>query len=277
MTTDALGRQVALRRRPRRIVSLVPSLSEALFAFGLDDEVVGVTHFCLEPRAKTARKEKVGGTKTLDVAKVLSLAPDLVVASAEENRREDLERLIASGLVIYVTLPTTVGGAIAMLRDLAALTGAGAEATAVVTGAEAALAAAPAATAGRTPVPVFCPVWRQPYMTINRHTYVHDVIAVCGGRNIFAHCQERYPTVNLAEMAHLDPHVILLPSEPYRFRERHLADFAPYRHVTALRNGHVYLVDGRMLCWYGPRMAQSLWTLTDLLQRRPRYDYPEKL
>lgn len=266
MVRDALGRPLALPRPPRRIVSLVPSLTEALFAFGLGERVVGVTHFCVEPREATARLPKVGGTKAVDAARVLALAPELVVASAEENRREDVEPLLAAGLAVYVTLPTTVAGAIAMLRDLAGLTGAGAEAEAIVAEAEAALAALREATPTLSgPVSVFCPIWRDPYMTIGPDTYLHDVIAVCGGRNVFGDRQERYPTVTLEEVARLNPEVILLPSEPYRFRQRHLADFAPFPQVAAVRSGRLHLVDGRLLCWYGPRIAQSLRRLAELL------------
>src|SRR3972149_4751003 len=129
---DALEREVRLPSPPRRVVSLVPSLTEALFAFGVGGAVVGVTNFCVEPRDAVAGKTRVGGTKTLDVARVVALEPDLVVASAEENRKEEIEALVRAGLRVYVTLPTTVDGALALLDDLAAMTGAGAEAGRVV-------------------------------------------------------------------------------------------------------------------------------------------------
>ena len=121
---DAMGRAVTVTRRPRRLVSLVPSWTEALFAFGLADVVVGVTKFCVEPRHGVAAKAKVGGTKTLDVKRVVELRPDLVVANAEENRREDLEALMAAGLTVYVTFPMTVAGAIEAMWEIAEMTGA---------------------------------------------------------------------------------------------------------------------------------------------------------
>src|SRR3990172_8265548 len=122
---DALEREVRLKSAPRRVVSLVPSLTEALFAFGLGDSVVGVTNSCVEPRDAVAGKTKVGGTKTLDVPRVLALEPDLVVASAEENRKEDIQALVREGLKVYVTLPTTVAGALDLLDQLAAMTSGG--------------------------------------------------------------------------------------------------------------------------------------------------------
>ena len=264
--TDALGRPFAVGKPPERIVSLVPSFSEALFAFGLGERVAGVTRFCVEPREGVAGKAKVGGTKTLDMAAVESLQPDLIIASAEENRVEDVRRLIDGGWTVFVTLPTTVAGAIELLGQIAALTDSAETARPIIEEAEEALATVLAANAGRQPLRVFCPIWRNPYMTIGPDTYMHDVVAVCGGRNVFEGRPERYPKVELGEMAALDPEVILLPSEPYRFRERHRAAFEAFPQVAAVRQGNVLLVDGRMLSWYGPRIGRSLRELSDLLE-----------
>jgi ABC-type Fe3+-hydroxamate transport system substrate-binding protein len=107
-------------------------------------------------------------------------------------------------------------------------------------------------------VRVFYPIWRGPYMTIGRDTYIHDVLAVCGGANVFGD-RERYPTVTLEEVAARRPEVVLLPDEPYRFRQAHVADFAA---VGARR---VLLVDGKAFSWHGPRVAEALRTLPALL------------
>jgi ABC-type Fe3+-hydroxamate transport system substrate-binding protein len=262
---DAWGRLLTVRQRPERIVSLVPSLTEALFAFGLEQEIVGVTRFCVEPRQGVAGKTKVGGTKALDVARIKALKPDLVVASAEENNPEDVAQLIDHGCPVFVTLVTSVESAIDLLRQLAAITDATAAARPIIQGAKESLAFVRGAHAGRERVRVFCPIWRNPYMTCGRATYMDDVITVCGGRNVFGERQERYPRVELAEMAALDPQVILLPSEPYRFTKRHRADFKAFADVTAVKNGHIFLIDGRMLIWYGPRIAQSLSEVKRLL------------
>jgi len=265
--TDASGRPFPVGRPPERIVSLVPSLSEALFAFGLGERIAGVTRFCVEPREGVAGKTKVGGTKTLDLAAVEALRPDLIIASAEENRPEDVRRLIDGGWPVFITLPTTVAGAIDLLGQIAVLTDSTEAARPVIHEAEEALAAALAANAGRQPLRVFCPIWRSPYMTIGSDTYMHDVIAVCGGCNVFEGRHERYPRIELEEMAVLDPEVILLPSEPFRFRRCHLADFEAFPQVTAVRRGNILLVDGRMLSWYGPRIGRSLRDLSALLER----------
>ena len=255
---DALGRSLTMGRRPERIISLVPSLTEALFAFGLEQEIMGVTRFCVEPRRGVAGKTRVGGTKAADIAKIKALEPDLVIASAEENSPADMAQLIDHGCPVFVTMVTSVQSAIDLLRQLATITGATVAARPIIEGAKEALAFVQAAAAGLQRVRVFCPVWRNPYMTCSRATYMADVIAVCGGRNVFDERPERYPKVELAEMAALDPQVILLPSEPYRFTKRHKADFRAFAEVTAVKNGHIFLIDGRMLTWYGPRIAQGL-------------------
>jgi len=102
-------------------------------------------------------------------------------------------------------------------------------------------------------------------MTINRDTYIHDMLRLCGGENVFADRQERYPQVTLEEVATAAPEVILLPDEPYRFRKVHAQDFAPFEEVPAVRQGWIRLVDGKLLSWYGPRIGEALQTLPSLL------------
>jgi len=271
MTTfvDALQRPVEVKERPRRIVSLVPSLTEALFKFGIGEQVVGVTNFCVEPKERVAAKAKVGGTKTLDVARVKALAPDLIIANAEENRQEDIQQLVRAGLAVFVTFPRSVAGAIEMMSQLAEITGAQQAAQPLIEAAQAALDEARTANDGRQPVRVFCPIWRSPWMTIGPDAYTHDFIAVCGGANIFADRWERYPRVELDEVARRNPEVILLPDEPYRFGPKHLAEFARFPQVSAVRDKRIYLLEGKHLCWYGPRIAASLPFVQRLLWERP--------
>jgi ABC-type Fe3+-hydroxamate transport system substrate-binding protein len=258
---DALGRALELPGPPKRIVSLVPSLTEALFAFGAGERVVGLTHFCLEPRAEVRSRPKVGGTKTVEVARVLALAPDLVIASAEENRPEHVEAIAEAGVPVYVTLPTTVVGALHLLEELARLLGVEEGARPLLEGARRALAETQALARGRARPRLFCPIWRQPWMTIGPGTYMHDLIATCGGDNIFADVHERYPVVELTEAARRRPEVVLLPSEPFRFRRRHLAELE----AAGLGGARVHFLDGRLLCWYGPRIPEALVQVRQLL------------
>jgi len=261
---DASGVALELPAPPRRIVSLIPSTTELLCALGLADALVGVTVYCVEPRDVVRGKTRVGGVKDPDLAAIRALAPDLVVANIEENRREDVDALRADGIPVWVTYPRTVAEGLAMIRDLGDVTGGREAARALLDTLEPLYARVRARAARRDPVSVFYPIWRRPWMTIGADTYVHDLLATCGGANVFAD-RERYPAVSLDEMAARAPEVILLPDEPFRFRRAHLADFDAYAAVPAVRDRRIHLVDGKPFSWHGPRLAEALSKLPDLL------------
>ena len=250
-------------------MSLVPSITELLFRLGLEGRIAGVTIFCSEPREQVARTAKVGREKDPDLARIRALEPDLVVANMEENLRGVVEALRADGVPVWVTFPRTVAEGIALVRELGALTATADAAEAMARPLEVGLARVRARLAGRPCVRVFCPIWRGPYMTVNRDTYVHDVLETCGGENVFAASAARYPTVTLEEVRRAAPDVILLPDEPYRFRAAHRADFAALTDVPAVRSGRMPLVDGKLLSWYGPRIAEALEQLPGLLGAVP--------
>lgn len=212
-----------------------------------------------------AAKPRVGREKDPDLARIRALAPDLVIANMEENRRDVVETLRAEGIRVWVTFPRTVREGIALIHELGELTGCGAAARAIVEPIEAQYAETARLVTARRPVRAFCPIWRGPYMTINGDTYVHDMLRCCGGENVFADRPERYPTVTLEEVAARAPEVLLLPDEPYRFREVHRADFAAMPEIPALRSGRVHLVDGKLLSWYGPRIGEALRHFPGLL------------
>jgi len=286
---DALGRAVQIPHAPQRLVSLVPSITEVLFSFGRGQQVVGITDYCTEPAAVVATKTKIGGTKNPDIAAILALRPDVVFAVAEENRRQDVERLAAAGVSVYVFAPRTVRDGIDLLWRVADLLDCQPEVTGQMQAIEQDYAETVAFVARQQRVRVFCPIWKDPYMTINEDTYVHDVLWVCGGDNIFAHRQRRfplaadlgqqpettsersaerdrrYPRITLEEMAALRPEVVLLPDEPYVFSQADIADFTPFPEVPAVRDGRIFLIDGKMVSWYGPRIGHSLRTIRALL------------
>jgi ABC-type Fe3+-hydroxamate transport system substrate-binding protein len=210
-------------------------------------------------------KPRVGREKDPDLGRIRALDPDLVIANIEENRREVVEQLRAEGRAVWVIFPRTVRDGIGLVRELGELTGTETAAARLADGLEAAHAATRQRIGGRRPARVFCPIWRDPYMSIGRDTYVHDLLAACGGDNVCAARGERYPRVALDELTRLQPEVILLPDEPYRFRRVHLADFAALGEVPALRDGRVHLVDGKLLSWYGRRIADALAQLPPLL------------
>jgi ABC-type Fe3+-hydroxamate transport system substrate-binding protein len=257
---------------PRRIVSLVPSTTETLCALGLADALAGITHYCREPRAQLAGKTRIGGEKDPDLAAIRALAPDLVIANVEENVREHVETLRSWGIPVWVAYPRTVAGAIRMVRELGALTGTVARASAIADELDALLAGVEAEAARRPSVAVFYAIWRDPWMSVNRDTYIHDVLRVCGGANVCADLPDRYPSITLADVAARRPDVILLPDEPYRFRRAHVAEFAPFTDVPAVREGRVRLVDGKPFSWHGPRIAGALRSIPTLLRSGPSID-----
>ncbi len=261
---DATGRELELGHAPRRIVSLIPSVTETLFALGLDEAIVGVTVYCVEPRAGVARKTKVGGEKNPKLELIRELTPDLVIANVEENLKTHVDRLREWGIPVWVTYPRTVAEGIGMVRELGELTATRTRAAEIADELEALLAEVRARTASRPPVPVFYPIWRAPYMTINADTYVHDMLAVCGGRNVFGDRPERYPTISLEEVREARPDVIVLPDEPFRFRATHVQDFMPYLDIPAVARRRIHLMDGKLFCWYGPRIGDALRTLPGL-------------
>ncbi len=256
--TDALGRALLLAATPRRIVSLVPSLTEWLFAIGADEQIVGVTNFCLHPAGGVATKTRVRGTKNPDRAAIIELRPDLVIASCEENRERDVIALEAAGIQVYVTDIRTVAGAIETLAELARLLERDSQAAPLLDEMRATLAESLATP--RESRRVLAPIWRNPWMAIGDDSYAHDLLTVCGALNVAATLPGRYPRFQLADIPELRPEVILLPSEPYRFT----TDDLPA--LRAAWTGPVQFVDGELLTWYGPRIPLALRTFRALFE-----------
>ena len=250
---------------PERIVSLVPSLTEALFALGLGERVVGVTEWCSHPADGVRKVPKVGGTKTPDRSAIEALAPDLVIANQEENRRRDVERLEAAGLRVWVTNPRTTADGVALLAEVAEL-GADPERAANLLAPirhafEQAQAAAPASRP-RT----FCPIWKSPWMTMGGDTYAHDLLTLCGADNVFAELGDRrYPIVDEDQIVDAQPEVVLLPDEPYVFGPRDVQELAQLP-IPAAENDRIHLIDGTLVSWYGPRIGRAIAELRAILR-----------
>jgi ABC-type Fe3+-hydroxamate transport system substrate-binding protein len=257
--TDARGASIGLPDRVERVVSLVPSLTEWLVVAGVGERLVGATDWCLEPADALAGLPRVRGTKNPDLAAIRRLAPDLVVANAEENRKLDVQRLEAGGLAVFITMPTTVAGAVAELRDLAAAVGDLAGAATLDAEAVAAVADADRHRPGRR-VRYACAVWRDPWMWLGRRTYAADLLGLAGGEPVLADPASRYPRLDLGALAALGPEVVLLPSEPYEFGAADADELA-----ATFGGSRVELVDGRALTWYGPRIPAALATFRELL------------
>ena len=251
--TDDLGRKLDLPDPPRRIVSLVPSVTETLAAFGLGERIVGVTDWCTEPSDIVARAARVGHVVAPDVARIAALSPDLVLANAEENRRHAVEKLEAAGLPVYVMFPRSVQGTIDTMEAMARLTGSEEAAGPMITDARAAQAEGRALSARHAPVPFFVAVWKDPWMTANDDTYLADLLRVAGGKNVFGEEAVRYPRTHIGEIAARKPALALLPTEPYAFTQ---ADRAAL--IDELPESEILRVDGMLLAWHGVRTASAL-------------------
>jgi len=252
MTTlaDDLGHPVPLVRPPTRVVSLVPSLTEAL-ASSVPDRLIGATEWCTHPEGLDVAR--VRGTKNPDHPAIARLRPDLVIANQEENRRIDVERLRADGFAVWVTVIESVDQALQSMRRLfVEVLGAG----------EPQWLVASNAAWGRPPdlppVRVVAPIWRDPWMLIGAHTFSGDLIAHLGLVPVFGDADERYPKLPLTAIAGLQPDLVLLPDEPYAFT----SDDGP----EAFPGIPTALVSGRDLTWYGPSMATARAALTEQIK-----------
>ena len=261
---DSTGRMLSLKGAPQRIVSLVPSVTETIFALGAGDQMVGVTSYCTQPPEALQKLKAVGGTKNPDVGAIVQLNPDLVIFNDEENRHEDFLALQDKGYPVYVTAPRTVESGIRMVKELGDVIGCSTEAESMEYSLRSSYFAVTAKSGDRLALRVFCPIWRKPWMSFNRDTYSDDMLRCCGGENIFAGAGERYFSVSLDEVVVRNPHVVLLPSEPYPFSEKHLVDFRSLDGTYAAEAGHFYCIDGMSLCWYGPRIAGGLREISEL-------------
>ncbi len=263
---DALDRVHTFSAPPSRIVSLVPSVTETLFALGAGATLVGVTDFCVHPADGVARLPRVGGTKNPNLAAIRSLAPDLVLANKEENRRRDVEALQAAGVRVFVTYARSVREAIDEIRILGRICASEPRAATIAVEVEDALADATAGNGDRRPTMTIALIWRDPFMAVGGDTFAHDLLVCCGAQNPFASTGgRRYPRVERRDLEAAQPEVILLPTEPYAFGERDQAELLTLD-CPAARAGRVHVVEGELLSWYGPRMPRALATFAALLR-----------
>jgi ABC-type hemin transport system substrate-binding protein len=232
-----------------RVVSLVPSVTETLIALGVTP--IACTRFCEQPELAT-----VGGTKNPDTAAIVGLAPDFVVMNDEENRVEDFEAFGAAGIVVHDMSPhsvSEVGGAVDALCERLGV----AAPSPFGPGAWDDWMASVRAPHLRD---AFVAVWRRPWMSLAADTYGASLLALLGVGNVFAGAADRYPEVTLDAVAQRTPDLVVLPSEPYAFEERHAAEVR-----AALGDVPIAFVDGRDLFWWGIRTPAAAERLTRVL------------
>jgi ABC-type hemin transport system substrate-binding protein len=243
----------------------VPSVTETLCRFGLARNLVGVTQYCISPAASLRRAARVGGPLNPSIKKILSLKPDIVFASDEENRKRDVEALTRQGVPVYICRVRGVEDAIGMMRDIFAMWPCLHKPRGIIHETESLYLKRLKTFPGNTLVA--CLLWKSPYMACGRDTYISRLIEICGGLNVLR-SKKRYFELTLDEIARAKPRLVLLPTEPYRFQAKDRAEILSQLRKRSLADCRVRIVDGEMLAWYGARTRDALKRLPALLRHR---------
>ena len=243
---DQMNRIVELPSTPKRIISLVPSQTELLFDLGLDEEIVGITKFCIHPEDLAKQKVKIGGTKTLNIKLIKEISPDLIIGNKEENERAQIEELMQL-FPVWMSDIADLPGALDMTRRVGELVGRSMEAAKLTAGIETCFAQLNMQPRN---LRVAYLIWRKPYIVAGKGTFIDAMLQKCGLTNAFD--IERYPEVSDELLADAKPDLVFLSSEPYPFKEKHIAEFK-----SLLPGADVKLVDGEMFSWYGSRLLHA--------------------
>jgi ABC-type Fe3+-hydroxamate transport system substrate-binding protein len=243
---DQLGKEILLPSAPLRIVSVVPSQTELLFSLGLEEEVVGITKFCIHPHHWLRSKTRVGGTKNLNIASIRSLQPNLVIANKEENTREDV-MAIETFCPVWTSDISSINDALDMIKRIGEFTGTSEKSSAIVNKIRQEFSAIPNARIFRSAYLI----WKNPWMATGGGTFINDMIKACGMKNVFEE-RDRYPVIELSSLAEMKIEILLLSSEPYPFKTSDLEQLK-----ENLPKVKIMLVDGEVFSWYGSRMLQA--------------------
>ncbi len=258
-TTDQTGSKVYLPNPPKRIISLVPSQTELLFDLGLNKEIIGITKFCIHPNEFFRTKSKVGGTKQLNIEKIKSFQPDLIIANKEENEKKLIEKL-RSLFPVWTSDIKNLNDALDMILRVGILVDKKFEAQKIHDQVKLNFQNLIPGTfnlIGHSKAFFLYLIWRNPYMAAGRDTFIHDMLARCGFINV---CEEksRYPILAEKEIKILNPSFVFLSSEPYPFSEKHFEELK-----TIVPSAKIILVNGEFFSWYGSGLIRA----TDYFKR----------
>lgn len=250
---DQTGRTISIDKVPQRIISLVPSQTELLSDLGLDKEVVGITKFCVHPDEWFRSKKRVGGTKQLKMDIIHQLQPDLIIANKEENVKEQIEELSTgpSGekhYPVWVSDVNDLDDAHEMIEQIGSITNKAEQASEIILRIKENFARLPTPDSRLQTCYL---IWQNPYMAAGGDTFIHSMMAAAGFKNIFGN-KKRYPEVTIAELQTANCKLLLLSSEPFPFKQKHIDELQPLLPETK-----IMLVDGEMFSWYGSRLLQA--------------------
>jgi ABC-type Fe3+-hydroxamate transport system substrate-binding protein len=259
---DQLGRTIELDPLPQRIISLVPSQTELLYTLGLDAQVVGITKFCIQPTSWFRQKTRVGGTKDIRPDIIRALQPDLIIANKEENDQAQVEELMQH-YPVWVSDVKTLSDALQMIRLVGQITSREPQALSLTEEIDRRFAALSSPGPGQAPGSDHSPrtayfIWRRPWMVAGGDSFIQHMLQTAGLTNIFGD-QTRYPSIQLPALKDAGCELVLLSSEPYPFKEQHIAEIREVLPHAAIR-----LVDGEIFSWYGSRLLQAPAYLQEL-------------
>lgn len=251
--TDQTGHSFQLNKKPERIISLVPSQTEFLFDLGLENSIIGITKFCIHPKELTKKIQKIGGTKTLNLDLIISLNPDLIIANKEENTKEEIE-FLKSNFPVYISDIYTLSDALKMMKDIGEITNKSTEAKEIINKINSEFNLLNKSLINKK---VLYLIWKKPYMAAGKNTFINHIISLAGFNNII---EGRYPELSFEEIKNYRADIILLSSEPYPFKDKHIEE------LKSLAS-QVLLVDGELFSWYGSRLQYTPQYLNLLIEK----------
>lgn len=245
---DQLERKILLPEIPKRIISLVPSQTELLIDLGLEEQLVGITKFCVHPKYLRKIKAIVGGTKQVNLEKIKALAPDIILCNKEENTKEMVEALEAIAPV-HVSDILKLEDAFELMSQYGAIFKKEALVKIMVSSVKKKIAALQEQVKDKPVKKVAYVIWKKPLMVAGKDTFIDELLKLIKFENVFR--ESRYPETNFKEIIAKNPDLLLLSSEPFPFKEKHKAYFSEL-------NAQIQLVDGEYFSWYGSRLVAAM-------------------
>lgn len=244
---DQLKRNININFPPKRIISLVPSQTELLFDLGLNEEIIGITKFCIYPKDKFKNTTKIGGTKKLDINKIRELKPDLIIGNKEENQKEEIE-ILAKEFPVWMSDIYNLSDALEMMEIIGEMVDKKVESLILSQNIQQTFDKIIINENDLKSTLYF--IWHNPNMLAGNETFINEILKYCGLKNLMK--ENRYPKLSDPELKMLLPEVVLLSSEPYPFKEKHIKNFQEIWPKAKIK-----LVDGEMFSWYGSRLLKA--------------------
>jgi len=254
--TDQINNTIELKEFPKRIISIVPSQSELLWDLGLREELIGITKFCIHPLEMFTTIERIGGTKKLNIDKIRTLNPDLIIGNKEENEQSQINELMKE-YNVWMSDIYTLNDSIKTIRSIGELVNKKEQAISISSDIEQSFK-----MLKKIDKSVLYLIWKKPYMAAGKATFIGDILNRIGLKNIIEDSNARYPELSIEEIKTLNPELLFLSSEPYPFKEKHILELE-----AELPETKILLVDGELFSWYGSRLLKSVNYFNQLISK----------